>query len=288
MELPLLSKSALVSIESFLKKPAHAVAIVGAPGSGKGYVAEYLAASVLNIEQAKLTNYQYFLKITPKVTSISIENIRELSAFTKLKTAGEEEVRRVILIEDAHTMTLEAQNAVLKLLEEPPADTLFILTMKSLTSVLPTISSRLQVIPISQLSESEVCQYFTTQGFSKPDILKYYLMSGGAIGLMYALLTNNTNHPLVIAISDAKQLLAKDPFERLVEVDAIIKKKQTEELLFAITQIAQAGLRGNVSNGSKETAKRWHGVLRATFDARTKLQQNVQSKLLLTDLFLAL
>ena len=54
--------------------------------------------------------------------SIAIEQIRALISFFQLKVPGKTKIKRVAIIQDADRMGLEAQNALLKALEEPPED----------------------------------------------------------------------------------------------------------------------------------------------------------------------
>jgi hypothetical protein len=56
--------------------------------------------------------------------------------------------KRVIVIHDAHTMGLQAQNAFLKLLEEPTASTHFVLLTSERSSLLPTVTSRAQLVTL--------------------------------------------------------------------------------------------------------------------------------------------
>ena len=85
---------------------------------------------------------------------ISVEIMRRLYNETRTKTAGE----RIIIIDFAERMTQQAQNAFLKLLEEPGKGVYFILVSHSVSKLLPTIISRtenLNMRPVS-LKQSEV------------------------------------------------------------------------------------------------------------------------------------
>lgn len=58
---------------------------------------------------------------------------------------------KACVIQNAHTLTIEAQNALLKLLEEPPDNTIIILSANDTNAFLPTIISRCSVIQLSSL-----------------------------------------------------------------------------------------------------------------------------------------
>lgn len=73
-------------------------------------------------------------------TKIKIERIREIRRNVSMRAAG----RRVVLIRKAELLSLDAANALLKTLEEPSSNTIFILTTSNIKEVIPTIISRCQ------------------------------------------------------------------------------------------------------------------------------------------------
>jgi len=95
----------------------------------------------------------YVRKLPWASPTISIERIRELRRVSSLKPL---EGRRVVIIAEADKMTPEASNALLKILEEPPADMQMILTSSRDAGLLPTIISRCQRIDFNLLTNAEV------------------------------------------------------------------------------------------------------------------------------------
>ncbi len=87
-------------------------------------------------------------------TSILIEQIR--LAIEHLLTMPAKGKRRFMLILEADRMTEEAANSFLKTLEEPPLDTVFVLTSSRPEHLIPTIRSRCQIVPFYYLSESQI------------------------------------------------------------------------------------------------------------------------------------
>ncbi len=87
---------------------------------------------------------EVYPKEKPKDETLGIDLIRELKSELKLRTS----VEKVILIEDAQRLTVPAQNAFLKLLEEPPANISFCLCVQNLHNLLPTIISRCAIIKL--------------------------------------------------------------------------------------------------------------------------------------------
>lgn len=93
--------------------------------------------------------------LTPNPTSIGIAEIKSLVLDLALTSAAP----RVVWIEEAQTLTPDASNALLKLLEEPPYNTTLYLTCQSAGSLLPTIRSRCQVIKLDQFDLSPLSSY---------------------------------------------------------------------------------------------------------------------------------
>ncbi|MDW7774196.1 MAG: DNA polymerase III subunit delta' [Desulfobulbaceae bacterium] len=143
---------------------AHAYLFIGPDGVGKVTAAKAMTA-VLFCRQGEIAapcgscpgcmqyasgNHPDFLHIVPQGAVIKIDQVRELKkalAFSPLESDY-----RIILLEDVHTMRREAANSLLKLLEEPPAGNILLLTADESEPLLPTITSRCQVIPFYPLS----------------------------------------------------------------------------------------------------------------------------------------
>jgi replication-associated recombination protein RarA len=231
------------TIEAFLASPSHALMLVGLPGSGKKTVAELIAINLLklkNNESLKLYPYLIRLERRDAKQEISIDSIRQLAGQLKLRTTGSGTIRRVILIIDAEYMSLEAQNAMLKILEQPPADSLFILTTASKRSVLPTIASRAQIIELQPISLTMAKRYYTPR--SRPaDIESAWQLSNGQVGLLGALLAEDRNHPLKAAVEQAKDFLRQKPYKRLLMLDRLMTSRD-DFLLFlsALEKIVRA------------------------------------------------
>ena len=94
--------------------------------------------------------------IQPEGAFIKIDQVRALSR--QLRFAPLEGKWRVVIINDAQAMNLEASNAVLKILEEPPKGTVIILTASQTADLLPTIVSRCQQIAFRPISYEKITQ----------------------------------------------------------------------------------------------------------------------------------
>ncbi len=85
---------------------------------------------------------------------VPVDLVRALASWSYGSSSGG---RQVVIVEEAHTLQDGARNAMLKILEEPPENTLFILTTSRRAAVIPTIRSRLRTYELPQRrSEHEV------------------------------------------------------------------------------------------------------------------------------------
>lgn len=87
--------------------------------------------------------------------------------------------RRVFLILDAEDMTIEASNALLKILEEPPAYVTFLLTTSNPRAIPDTILSRCQVIPVKAMSPPALRQVLVGRGVDPEEAGEVAELSGG-------------------------------------------------------------------------------------------------------------
>lgn len=274
-------------VQRYISNPAQAVLLTGPSGSGKLSLARYMAAEVLKKPAEKLEKYPHYRLISPiDGKAIPIEAIRKLQHFTTLKipgTAGNnDQVVRAVIIESANLMTTEAQNALLKLLEEPPLGTVFILTATSKDAVLPTIYSRTRSIQVVPPSIEDLTQHFASQ-FPSSAIEKIVVITGGLPGLTYALLEQPESHPLYEATIQARKLLQSTAYERLLLVDTLSKQKQLAiDTVFIIGQMARMALQRSTG----PAAKRWQSILKASYQADKRLGTNTQAKLVLMQLML--
>ncbi|MEQ1651995.1 MAG: DNA polymerase III subunit delta' [Hyphomicrobium sp.] len=87
-------------------------------------------------------------------STISVDEVRRLKGFLAL--SAEEGGRRVVIVDSADEMNVNAANALLKSLEEPPPRTIFLLVAHAPGRLLPTIRSRCRLLPLTPLSGSDM------------------------------------------------------------------------------------------------------------------------------------
>lgn len=119
--------------------------IIGETPEKRQETAEDIIIKCLNIPTFK--PHPDFLFIEGE-NSIKIEQVKELIGFLMLKPYSAP--NKIILIKEADKLTIPAQNALLKTLEEPPANSIIILTAPKTESLLATIVSRCQIIRLTK------------------------------------------------------------------------------------------------------------------------------------------
>lgn len=279
----LINEITSAELANFLKNPSHALLLAGPDGSGRLALAKMLASELLGA--SKLENNTSFTLIEPDAEkgNISIDQIRELKSSALLKSsASAAKASRVIVIASADKMLAPAQNSFLKLLEEPPAGTIIILTALA-GGLKPTILSRVQQIKVRPVELALAKNHFSA---SDEQVKKAYQISGGRLGVMSELLETSEGHPLAEAAKSAREILAGDRYQRLCQVDQLAKDKvKALAILAMLGQMATAALANAKSDAG---IRRWQRVLAAALSAETALAANANAKLVLTNLMLEL
>lgn len=287
IKIPLSSQTS-DAIERVVAASHQSVGIVGAAGSGKGSVAYRLAADVVNVPVETIQDYPYLIRVNHDSSGISVEAVRAVQRQLSLTVPGEQSIRRLVIFEDFDTAGLEAQNALLKTLEEPPSDTMILLTFSDSMAVLPTIQSRLSAVVVRPITYEAALLYGRELGVDLSTIKRAYHMSAGQAGL-FAALIHEVDHPLIQSIEAARNLLSASRFERIAAIDGITKQKNPTPILIidALYRLLRASYHLKLESSADDprilevTVSRMNLVDQAFQD----LRHNVNSKLVLTRLF---
>lgn len=275
----------------FLQRPVSPLLILGESGSGKLKLAYSVVVSVLELKSAdKLSSYPHFIHISKPENKqeISIDTVREIHRFVRLKTAGGSEIRRIVLLQDAQHLSDEAQNALLKMLEEPHTDTLFILTAFSEMRLLPTIVSRCQIIRTHSVTLEQANRHYG-KTYRPHKVDSAWRLSRGSPSLMEALLADEDSHPLKEAIGQAKAFLGKPRYERLAGLEGMDKKKDELRLfLEALSKILAALHRNAVEKNRLKQARNLSSDRKLTLSSLDALDKNANARLLCLQLVLKL
>lgn len=113
---------------------------------------------------------------------ITVEAVQPVFDFLRLSQI--DDGYRIIIIDGADTMNRHAQNSILKLLEEPPKKTFFILLVEQAGLLLPTIRSRALVQSLSPLTEDEFLKGLSVllPDVSRPQAEAYFALTHGVMG----------------------------------------------------------------------------------------------------------
>jgi DNA polymerase III delta prime subunit len=272
-----------MALDQAISSNHHVIALIGPYGAGKGFAAQELAKGLLGEFYAAHRVYT----LVPTQNSIGIDAVRTIQAQLKLKASGTAPIRRVIIIEDAQYLTIEAQNALLKTLEETTEETRIIMTLTHKTAVLPTVMSRVQAVEVLPLSQAS-CQSLaaTVAAAATPEeTKKAALISGGYAGLFVALL-QEPSHLLVESVRTAKNFLSSSQHARLLMVGQLAGDKSGVELfIFALKRVLSSAMRNSAKPEQVVLAAK---KLQRVYSYEASLTSNPNLKLLLTDMALGL
>lgn len=213
-------------LDSFVSHPSHALIISSEKGVGCLYAAKYI------VEKMKLTRASTII-IAPKNNTISIDEIRALYRMTK--SSRDEPL--VVIIDDADTMGSDAQNALLKLLEEPPKQVHFILTTHYYSHLLPTITSRSTHVNMRDISADESNKFLsgikTVDDSNRSKIL--FLATGKPAEMLR--LTQDTVYfeQQVLLMNDAKTILETNTYERLIILKSYMNDRTKALVILEMT-----------------------------------------------------
>lgn len=273
------------AIDAYVRRPSHAMVLAGPAGHATPNLLYMIAAHVLHLPPAQLHESAYVTELSLEKNAIPIEQVRALHTFLSRSVPGKQTIKRVVCIPSIELMTIPAQNALLKLLEEPPSDTVFLATTSAAHLLLPTIVSRMRVVQIMRPRQADTCKYYVQKGYNQAAVERAWLLTDGNPQEMAVLLGDDSAHAVMELVRSA---LASSVFERLLLVESELKDKDSaKEFSRLLLRTANAALRSS-SQKSPDDARRWHRTATAAYTACEALQKNAQTKLVLTELMLAL
>lgn len=259
----LVHPSTRVVLDRFMENTPHGLLVSGPRGTGLRTIARELVGH----NELLLVHPQKLGVIDDAIGTISVEQVRNLYEQTRSKRTNE----LVVIVANAERMTHAAQNAFLKLLEEPPQAVRFIITSHSADELLPTIQSRVQRIDVKPVQTTQSTELLDSLGVSdatkRTQLLfmadglpaeltrlasddEYFSRRAGAVRMAREFLgasiyqkllliskLGDTRPEVQVFIDDCiKQLrlaLAKDPSQKILQ--------QIDQLLQASERIARSG-----------------------------------------------
>lgn len=144
---------------------------------------------------------------------IKIDQVRLVQQF--LSTTPFQADKKVVIIRHAERLTIEAQQALLKTVEEPPAFATLILLSDSEEALLETMRSRLTRLSFSPLTKVQVAHYLENLELKPALIDMLWERFGGRIGALMTFLSEHSPEDIRTEHSGWEQLLSASPAERL-------------------------------------------------------------------------
>jgi DNA polymerase-3 subunit delta' len=176
-------------------KISHAYIIQGEEGMGKKLIAGTFAKTLLcedggiiacnrckSCMQYDSGNHPDILWVTHEKQSIGVDDIRiQVNADIQVKPYNSK--YKIYIIDDADKLTEQAQNALLKTVEEPPEYAVILLLVNNISVILPTILSRCILLNLKPVDKQEISEYLMNQ-YQVPDYKAQMaaLFSGGNVG----------------------------------------------------------------------------------------------------------
>ena len=199
----------------YAKALPHALVLVGQKGSGLGTFAKYLA----NESGTILTLVKPIQKTSTSIPSISADSIRALYTDTRAHLASP----HFVLIDNADAMNHTAQNALLKLLEEPNESIHFILTSHTPDILLPTIRSRAQRFDLPLISELDSRKLLISLGVKDElDIKRLLFVASGLPAELSRLASDPRSfRELAEHVATARNFIQGNTYQRLVIIQTL-------------------------------------------------------------------
>lgn len=207
-------------------KVSHSYMFVGIDGIGKKIIAKQFAKKILctnNIQEKcdecksciefDSDNHPDFLYIEPDGNSIKIEQIRYLQK--KIQEKPIISNKKVYIINDANKMTIEAQNCLLKTLEEPPEYSTIILIGNNESAFLNTIKSRCMIIAFRPIEDQLVKEYLEKN---------------------YQMMNITSNMLEAFQGSIGKAIILKDKIDEYQQIEKIIEELDKKNIIDIISE----------------------------------------------------
>ena len=178
-----------------------------------------------------------YIKISiPKANNIKVTSIRDIRKFISFSYADVK--YRFIIVSDAHLMNDEAQNALLKNLEEPPQGIIFVLTTPFPFMLRETIRSRCWVVNFNPLNNEDLSKvlikYFNVEKNLSEEIAPF---SGGSVSNAIQLLENDFETLLARTISFLRYSLGKKFNSAFNEISPYLSENDSDSIKLIIQMV---------------------------------------------------
>ncbi len=209
---------------------SHAYCFVGPRGVGKRTFALELIRAITRTEPSASPDVLFVRRLyNPKKEamelSIGVDQMREVMQLIRVSSFSGN--TKCIVIEEAETMTDEAQNALLKLLEEPPSDTIIILIADALEELLPTIRSRSSIMRFGRVAREVIFESVVAKGVDKALARTIAGFADGCPGMAIQALERREawEEEMLSAIA----FFSEPRYAQFARIERVVKLKSREE-----------------------------------------------------------
>ena len=207
---------------------SHAQLISGEDGIGKSILAEILGKLILNGDLNR--EYVDIINYRPSKASFGVDDVREIiDEVNKKPFEGD---KKVIIIHQGNKLTIPAQNALLKTIEEPPTEVYIIILCESLELILDTIKSRCEIYKLTPLTKDELYKYIAIKGYdySEEEKASAIAFSEGIPGRIDRYFSDTELQELRDKIVDLLLHLINSEIEAILEKEEqLVSYKQNKE-----------------------------------------------------------
>ena len=182
----------------------------------------------LRNELAEKARDPYHRIALDKANFIKVNSVRELRREASL--TGFLGGRKVFIVSDADMMNTEASNSLLKTLEEPPADTVLILTTSRKDQLLPTIISRCQLVRCEGLKDDEITKALMHRdGRSEPESRVAAQLANGSFVAARALVSDDMVRLQSEVAEFLRHALGRSPAALMSRIEQLLSTREKPE-----------------------------------------------------------
>lgn len=207
------------------EKVNHAYMFDGIEGIGKETFANELAKILL--ETPNLENAPDCIRVKPDGNSIKIAQIRNLQSDIIIKPHKK---YKIYIIDKSEKMTVEAQNALLKTLEEPPEYAIIILVTNNKESLLPTIRSRCEIVKFTPIPFVEVKNYLINQGLEENRANLLSAFSRGSMKKALELSSSNDFYEMKESVQNYIETILSKNMVEILDIPSNMEKYKSESI----------------------------------------------------------